>query len=187
MQHLHAQFRLQQLIPDIILERPFPSISRIADAAWEKEKIVFEIQCSPITAQELRSRNRDYASLGWTPIWIFHQDRYGKKKVTAAEWEVRRHPHYFTDIGEEGIGAFYAHLTKVQNGTRVKTEWKEDVDFRRPCRTRHWVHFEGDRWDELLTKSVSKYSAVQLLLQGAMLLKNNLKGVFYHFLEKACR
>jgi competence protein CoiA len=187
MQHLQTQFCLQQAIPDIRLELPFPSISRIADAAWEKEKIVFEIQCSPITATELRARNRDYASVGWTAIWIFHDDRYNKRKITAAEWSLRHIPHYFTNIDEQGIGEFYSHLADSKRGIRMETIFRRDVDFLRPCRIRNAVHFEEDGWREHLVRKVPRVSLVGLAVRGATLLLNNLKGIYNHFLEKACR
>src|SRR5262249_26072126 len=47
--HLILQTSLQERIQGLEMERPFPSILRIADLCWEAQKIVFEIQCSPIT------------------------------------------------------------------------------------------------------------------------------------------
>ena len=58
----------QQYPPgDCQLEMIFPTIGRIADVAWLSQKIVFEIQCSPIFLQEL-SRNRDYQKEGWSLV-----------------------------------------------------------------------------------------------------------------------
>ena len=47
LEHIHAQWHLSDQLP-LKLEKRFPSINRIADCVWEEEKIIFEIQCSPI-------------------------------------------------------------------------------------------------------------------------------------------
>src|SRR3972149_8130463 len=52
--HLLLQYRLLQILPkgEVQIEKRYPSIDRIADVAWEKRKIIFEIQCSPISLEE---------------------------------------------------------------------------------------------------------------------------------------
>lgn len=187
LQHLQTQFRLQQLIPNIQLELPFPSIARIADAAWEKEKIVFEIQCSPISAKEIKARNRDYTSIGWTPVWIFHEERYNKRKVTAAEWAVWRQAHYFTNIDEQGIGDFYTHLSEFFQGTRRGTICRKAVVLNTPVLTRKKLHFSGDGWDIVFAKKQELTSLLKLLLIPLERLLVNIQAIMNHFFEKACR
>jgi competence protein CoiA len=191
LQHLQTQYRLQQMLPETKLERSFPSISRIADVAWEKEKIVFEVQCSPITAEELRSRNRDYKSVGWTPIWIFHEDRYNKRLVTAAEWAVRRDAHYFTDIDEDGLGNFYTHLSDIQRGRRTGIILRNETTFETPFKTKEKLHFSGDGWEQIFDKPKPKRNFRDLVkFLGKELLRRIrvfFVAIFYHFFEKACR
>src|SRR5438128_1692203 len=68
--HLLAQLQLQKKFPQGILqiERPFLTINRVADICWEKEKIVFEIQCSLIKPLEAEERIRDYRALGYEVV-----------------------------------------------------------------------------------------------------------------------
>src|SRR5262249_33589089 len=107
--HLQTQKWLQNSLPhgESSLEYPFPSIGRIADVAWHPKKIVFEVQCSPITPHEVEARNRDYASIGYQVIWILHDVRYKQRWESAAEVFLRDHPHYYTNIDENGEGCVY--------------------------------------------------------------------------------
>ena len=102
IKHLQLQHYLQKLIPndDGILEKNFPAINRTADVVWEKEKIIFEIQCSSISADEVEARNYDYQSLSYTVIWILHDHRFNKKRPSAAEIFLRNLPHYYASIGK---------------------------------------------------------------------------------------
>lgn len=101
--HLQIQKRLLEDLGSgsCYLERHFPEIRRIADVCWEEEKVIFEVQCSSIDQAEIEARNHDYASLGYTVVWVFHQKRF--KEVGFLEPS----PFYFTDINEDGEGMIY--------------------------------------------------------------------------------
>jgi competence protein CoiA len=120
--HLQLQsYFLQQLPPgDCSLELPFPSIRRIADVAWLSQKIIFEIQCSPISAQEVLARNRDYQSLGWTVIWILHDQRYNQVRLSAAEIALRSSPYFFSNMNDLGSGIIYDQFDICEQGIRHK-------------------------------------------------------------------
>ncbi len=62
------------------MEVPFPSIGRIADVFWPSKKIVFEIQCSPMSEEEAKARSRDYASLGLQVVWLLRDRIFRKNK-----------------------------------------------------------------------------------------------------------
>ncbi|MBA3285957.1 MAG: hypothetical protein H0U27_12990, partial [Nitrosopumilus sp.] len=66
-EHLHTQLYILSQLPEkkCFMERRFPEINRIADICWESKKIIFEIQCSPISVEEIQERNRDYQSAGF--------------------------------------------------------------------------------------------------------------------------
>lgn len=164
LEHLQTQrFIQRQLTPgDVILEHPFPSVSRIADVYWEKEKIVFEVQCSPISAQEVLERNRDYRSLGIEVVWIFHERSFAGRFVTEAEQCLRDSPHYFTDMNNVGEGSIYDCYSVIDGDRRQWHLLKLKLDLAQPHfrpfleptvvlprhllpRHRHWpVYFEGD-------------------------------------------
>lgn len=95
--HLNIQLHLKSLIPEATLEKPFPSIGRIADVTWEKHKIVFEIQCSLISYKEAETRCEDYEKAGYTPIWILYVKRFNKKNLSPAEFFLRKRPCFFSD------------------------------------------------------------------------------------------
>jgi len=109
MEHLQVQFAIRNKISEeeCLLEHPFLTINRIADVVWKTKGIVFEIQCSPITAQEVKERNQDYQSQGFRVVWILHDKRFNQRRLSAAEQFLLDQPHYFTNMDEEGCGIIY--------------------------------------------------------------------------------
>jgi competence protein CoiA len=120
--HLQVQLYLQKILPqeEAVMEHRFPEINRIADLVWHSEKLIFEVQCSPISAEEVNMRNRDYASLGYQVIWILHDQTFNQPRVSAAEEYLRDKPHYFTDMDREGQGIIYDQFEWIENSRRKK-------------------------------------------------------------------
>jgi competence protein CoiA len=135
--HIHLQTYILDLLPekDCMLEYRMPAIGRIADAAWLSKKIVFEIQCSPISAEEVAARNRDYRSLGWTVVWILHEKRFNQYRVTAAEEMLKASPYYFSNFNEKGEGFIYDQFQIIQNGLRKHRQAVYPVDLSTPVPT----------------------------------------------------
>lgn len=97
LDHLVAQKELARLFPpgELQIERPFLKIARVADVCWEKEKIIFEIQCSSMTEKEASMRMRDYFSIGYVVVWLLDDRRYNKKNLKPAEAFLRTQNAYF--------------------------------------------------------------------------------------------
>lgn len=133
MIHLQSQLYLLNVLTEdeAQLEVRFTEINRIADVVWKSEKIVFEIQYSSISAEEVLKRNRDYASLGWQVVWILHDHRYNAHRLTAAEVALRSHPYYFTNMNAEGIGIIYDQFDLFHKGKRVSKLGKLPIDIRK--------------------------------------------------------
>lgn len=97
--HTFIQQKLKQWIQEpCTLEKPFRQISRIADLAITSTQIALEVQCSPISFDEVRARERDYASIGWRLIWILDDQRFNKTHLSRAEEYLRSKPSYFASI-----------------------------------------------------------------------------------------
>ncbi len=107
--HHQTQKLLQQMVGNeqLSLEQRFPEIGRIADAVWLSQKIIFEVQISPISAEEVRARNRDYLKAGFRVVWILHERQFNRSRLTPAEIALRFSPHYFTNVDASGKGYFY--------------------------------------------------------------------------------
>lgn len=122
MPHLQVQLYLQALFPEgvISLEKRFPRIGRVADVVWEEKRLVFEVQCSPLAAQEVRQRNADYAREGYRVVWILHERRFNRSRVSAAAEFLRGFPHYYTNMDAMGNGVVYDQLYSVQRGWRKR-------------------------------------------------------------------
>lgn len=134
--HLQVQLYLHALFPanESFLEHRFAEVNRIADVFWAPQKIVFEIQCSPITAQEVLARNQDYRSLGLEVVWILHDNRYNHWRHSSAEAVLQENPYYFTDMNEEGEGVIYDQFEYIHQGSRYHKSRPLPVNLSRPCR-----------------------------------------------------
>lgn len=119
-EHLNVQAYFLSTLPkgDCQLEYRFPEIDRIADVFWVEKKIVFEVQCSSIDLQEVIERNRDYTSLGINVVWILHDKKFNKGKLSVIESYLHRKPHYFTNIDENGLGYVYDQFSLLHKGKR---------------------------------------------------------------------
>lgn len=119
-EHIQAQLKLLTLLPEgeCSLERPFPAISRIADVVWETAHIVFEVQCSPISQQEVKERTADYKAMGMDVVWILHDKRFNQRNLSAAERHLRSQSCYYTNITRSGAGVFYDQFEIIQAAVR---------------------------------------------------------------------
>lgn len=181
--HLQLQnYFFNQLPPgDCQLELPFPSIGRIADVAWLSHKIVFEIQYSPISAEEALARNRDYEKEGWSVVWILHDDRYNQVRLSAVEMALRSFPHFFSNMDRSGKGIIYDQFDLCRRGLRhsrlpplaiavdqrILIPQFEKKDFPLSLleqRSRTWPHFfSGD----LMSLHLNEHSSNYLKLASA--------------------
>ena len=122
LEHIQTQLYLQKQRAEgeILLEHPFPSIGRIADAAWIPYKCVFEIQCSPISTLEVQERTSDYAKEGWQVIWLLHEKRFNRsQRASRLDPVFQTIPHYFTNINASGQGFLYDQFSLWQEGWRT--------------------------------------------------------------------
>lgn len=174
--HLELQSYFVRHLPegDCHLEYRFPSINRIADVVWLSQKIVFEIQYSPISAREVLERNRDYQKEGWTVVWILHEHRYNHVRLSAAEMALRSAPHFFSNMNSLGVGIIYDQFDVHDSGLRKERLSPLPVNINRMRRTieqeevgrlsllnqrvKDWgLSFEGDLLDLSLTTPMSNY------------------------------
>jgi hypothetical protein len=95
----------------------FPSIFRVADIAYHPQKIVFEVQVSPIKPEEAMQRTLDYWGIGWHVIWLLHAATYGKSAASSFEKILLPIPHYFTDIGYRE-GKIWDEISAVRGSKR---------------------------------------------------------------------
>ena len=134
MAHLQVQCLLQRLIPpgESRLEYRFPKINRIADVVWFQGKLIFEIQCSPISAMEVAKRNQDYHSMGYQVIWVLHDQQFNQWKISAAELHLRHQPLYYTNIDGDGNGFIYDQFDVIAQGLRRNRGKCVPVNLHRP-------------------------------------------------------
>lgn len=138
--HLQTQLYLQRTLPEgeVFLEYRFSDVNRIADVVWLPQKLVFEVQCSPLSKEEMEERMADYAKCGFQVIWIFHDKRYNQWRVSAVERGLAK--RYFTNIDGEGRGCIYDQWEYIERGVRKGKLRPLQVDVARP----YPDGFEGD-------------------------------------------
>lgn len=136
--HLTIQKRILEILPqgESFLEKRFPSINRIADVVWEPKKMIFEVQCSPITLHEVKARMKDYATLGYKVIWILHDARFNRKRLSAAEYHLRPDHAFFTSINEKGKGMIYDQYEVFSLAKRTQKGPPQPINLRNPVRKR---------------------------------------------------
>lgn len=106
--HLRVQQKIKRMIQDPTLKLEHAFAHRRADIFWEKEKLVFEIQCSFISLNEVKRRCRDYKKMGLEVVWILHEKTFNKYHCRDAELFLRRRGRcYYTNISQHGDGLVY--------------------------------------------------------------------------------
>lgn len=182
MIHLQVQQNIANQLPpgQAQLEYRFPEIKRIADVAWIPQRIVFEVQCAPISAEEIDRRNQDYQQLGWDVVWILHDERYNQRRLTAAEMALQQRTHYYTNINGEGKGIIYDQFSLIHQGIRTHSLARMSISLAAPKEIRnhlvragfpdvaihrlsHWTHyFEGDLVDLVVNHPFEDQTYVQI-------------------------
>ena len=114
------------------IEKRFSTIDRIADVVWEEKKLIFEIQCSPMSRQEMLERTDAYRSIGYQVVWILHERSYNQFRLTALEGSILDIPHYFSNFAPGGEGIIYDQCCFISKGARVKTFRRIPIDLSRP-------------------------------------------------------
>ncbi len=129
LHHIQTQQFILNMLEDdtALLEKQFEQIGRIADVVWESKKLIFEVQCSWISKEEVKQRNADYKSLGYNVIWILHEMRYNRERPSGAEVYLRASPHYFTNIDPQGRGWIYDQMERTKRGLRISDGQRKAV------------------------------------------------------------
>ncbi|HEY2810112.1 MAG TPA: competence protein CoiA family protein [Rhabdochlamydiaceae bacterium] len=128
-EHFYLQCKLSsRLGPQARMERPFPEINRIADVAWEERKVIFEIQCSPISLAEVQGRCADYRSLGWEIIWILSDKQYNRRTLSAAEVYLRGQTSYFSEWKDLKQNRIYDQNEILKGFYRIYKSAKIEID-----------------------------------------------------------
>ena len=119
LSHLSVQEYLCKQFSKAFMEYYFPKINRFADVVIPELKLIFEVQCSPITLQEVRARQKAYAKTGYQLIWILHEKTFNKRVITEVEEYLHHFPCYYTNIETKGRGCIYDQHAIYSNVKRL--------------------------------------------------------------------
>jgi len=217
-QHMAVQQYLMEKLPfnESALEWQRPEIGRIADVAWIHQSLVFEVQCSHMSVQELQERNHDWQSIGFEVIWILHDMRYNKKMLHPIEETLQGKTFYYTNIDANGFGSVYDQYELCEGRYRRILVQKTIEEFT-PQKTatnfvpslvkkrieEHCPIFTDDiagrclndksfarqliEAENKLLKVLKRRQRHRWLTRSLERAKEEYMGVFCHFLERACR
>ena len=173
--HLQTQKYICSKFPDAFMEYYFPDINRFADVVIPSKKLIFEVQCSPISLFEVRARQAAYSSTGYQLIWILHDSKFNRRGLSDVEKHLRKSPTYFTNIDARGQGFIYDQLIIRSNVKRLYIGKNCPISLIKPfkmCslkkptapqfilqRENNWpLYFQNDLFDRCCqNESMSKY------------------------------
>lgn len=194
--HIQLQIYIQNLIPGTLLEFRFPEVNRIADVAWPLEKIVFEIQCSPMSQEEMQARYSDYKKIGYQMVLILHDSRYNQWRLSSMELALGNLPYYYTNKNETGYGIIYDQWSHYEKGLRKKSLHPLPIDLSKPYFKEN-LGFEGDiqslTTDHPYIQKVKDYQDLifqskqkQWITNFLTVLSNGIKNTYLNLLKSYC-
>ena len=194
--HLQLQIYIKNLIPETNLEFRFPEINRIADVAWPSEKIVFEIQCSPMSREEMQARYADYQKVGYQMVLILHDSRYNQWRLSSMELALHELPYYYTNKNELGEGVIYDQWNYYEKGLRKKSLPPRLIDLSKPY-IKGKLGFSGDIQSlpsdhSYLQKikdhedSIFRSNRKKMLTDFLISLKTGIKNTYLNLLKSYC-
>ncbi|MCP5492274.1 MAG: hypothetical protein H7A40_04455 [Chlamydiales bacterium] len=130
--HLRTQQYISSQFAESFMEYYFPEINRFADVVIPSEKLIFEVQCSPISLFEVRARQAAYAKTGYQLVWILHDARFNRRGLSDAESHLLNSTCYYTDMDAFGNGRIYDQFTIRSNVKRLYIGKKCPVDIGNP-------------------------------------------------------
>jgi competence protein CoiA len=164
--HLLAQLWLQKVLPagEVILEKPFIDILRIADVSWEPQKIVFELQCSLLSPKEAEDRMEDYKTAGYQVVWILDDRIFNQRILRPAEQFLRLTSCYYATLRKEAP-IFYDQFEILTRQTRIKRGRHLNVQIQKPYRIPSFS-WEEDRFPSQIHQ---KTANTNLYFQGDLI------------------
>jgi hypothetical protein len=181
--HLMVQFKIRKLLDktDVFLEHYFKN--HRADVYWQSEKIVFEVQCSPISLKEAKKRSKDFEDLNIHLVWILHQKTFNKIHMSPSEeYLVKNKTVFYTNISQNGEGIIFDQEHALCFDQRVVKSPPVEIDIASPLFTKYkkTLLFKNSINCLPLYRRVRSYPLIwrKKFEIGAFLLKQ--RGTFYY-------
>lgn len=179
LEHLALQLHIKNAFENqgvkANLEHRFPTLNRINDVYVPEKNLGFEIQCSPMTAEEALQRIADYRKLNIDIVWILHTMTFLKKKASSFEKAIEPKTHYFSSMNGKGEGEIFDLFAPIEQGFRKERGVKYPVDVTTPIlksrqgsfRKERPFHFKGDLLYLLQERGLDHPTITQILFEEA--------------------
>ncbi|CRX38850.1 competence protein CoiA [Estrella lausannensis] len=157
------------------LEHRFPAINRINDVFVPEMNLGFEIQCSPMTAEEALLRIADYRRMNIDIVWVLHTMTFLKGKASSLERAIANKAHYFSSMNGKGEGEIFDLFAPLEGGMRRERGIHYPVDITTPIlksrrgsfRNERPLHFRGDLLDLLQERGLDQATTAKILFEEA--------------------
>ena len=136
---------IKEMFPEdsVFLEQRFKG--HIADIFWPEKKIVFEVQCSPISYEAAKKRTEDLEKLGLSVIWILHQKTFNKKYLSPSElYFVKKRRSYYTNISQAGEGWVFDQEEAISDFKRLAKSPPREIDLSELLHKRSTICFKNE-------------------------------------------
>ena len=156
--HQSVQKHIYNLLPlnEAFIEYRLPH--HIADLIWLPKRIIFEIQCSPISIDTALKRTTDYKKMGFHLVWILHQKSFNNSYLSLAELYLRKQPNcYFTNITTISTGYIYDQTDLIRNNKREERGDPSIIDLTKPLFRNRNLFYKGSfKSKSILNQLVNK-------------------------------
>lgn len=179
LEHLALQLHIKHAFENqgikANLEHRFPALNRINDVYVPEKNLGFEIQCSPMTAEEALQRINDYRRQNTNIVWILHTMTFLKKKASSFEKAIETKAHYFSSMNGNGEGEIFDLFAPIERGFRKEKGIQYPVDVTTPIlktrqgsfRKERPFHFKGDLLDLLQERGLDHPTTAEILFEEA--------------------
>ena len=142
--HLAVQQKIASLLRGEKIFLEYKCQKHIADIFWEKRRLVFEVQCSPMNLRECKKRTKDLEKQGMKVVWILHEKSFNKKYLSPMEHYLRRKKRcFFTNIDQGGRGIIYDQEEVIYFQKRIKRSPPSPLDLSLPKSSSKRTFFPG--------------------------------------------
>lgn len=184
-QHIAIQELIMEQIGSGVLEMRFDAIGRVADVSWPEKRLIFEVQCSPISQEEVEARNHDYATQGFDVVWILYDKTFGYKKRTACQMALKSRVHYYSDAVSLYDWAKRYQKSKIRVDTIVPISFLSDLpdlDDAMSARFYSWGYFAEN---DFLWRALFMPQKRRRVFSGALV--GLFRALWHVVLERSCK
>ena len=189
--HLSVQQAIRKKIQSTDVHLEYRLKGHVADIFWESKKIVFEVQCSPISLKEAIRRTTDYEKLNMTIIWVLHDKTYNKINMSPSEeFLVKKKNVFYSNISQHGEGIIFDQEEAFLDARRLIKSPPLEISLSLPYRKKFSkkIYFKGDRYSIDIIQRIRLYPSIwRIKIKNLSVITKRFfiyyKEMYFHLIE----